>query len=354
MKDLLLKDYKPVPELVVSEHLITKPKFPVFDFHTHMGKLLLGPDYAKRYDSSEYLKKLNEKGIYKIVNLDGFWGDDLLDMVKKTKGFEEEIINFMWLDIDKMDEENFTGYVTTLIQECHRKGIKGIKMWKDISLYKRDKYGRPFRTDDSRLTCVYDLAAKLKLPILVHIGDPTAFFKPVDFHNERYDELCSNPEWQFGDSSKYLRFEELLQMQENMIKNNPATVFVVAHVGSYAENLEYVSEQLSKYPNMYVDIAARIAELGRVPYSAREFFIRHQDRILYGSDCSPIDLDMHNTTFRFLETFDEYFAYGNEDDVPGQGRWNIYGIGLPDEVLEKIYNKNAERIVSDYLVERQG
>jgi len=354
MKELLLKDYNPIPELVVPEHLITKPKFPVFDIHTHMGKLLLGDDYAKQYDTNEYLQALNEKGIYRIVNLDGFWGQDLDNMLQKNEGFEMEIFNFMWLDIDKMDDDNFEQYITSLVQECYDKGVKGIKMWKDISLYKRDRNGEPFRTDDARLKCVYDLAAKLKLPILIHIGDPTAFFKPVDFQNERYDELCNNPEWQFGDSSKYMRFEELLEMQESMIKNNPDTLFVVSHVASYGENLGYVSRQLSKYPNMYIDIAARIAELGRVPYSAREFFINYQDRILYGSDCSPLQLDMHPIMYRFLETFDEYFPYGSANEIAGQGRWNIYGIGLPDEVLEKVYNKNAERIFSDYLAESRG
>ena len=342
-KSLFLKDFTPKPSLIVKSHEIIKAKFPVFDIHTHMGALIPGGDYENKYDTQEYIDTLRKLNITRINNLDGFWGKELDRIKSKTKGYETYISHFMWVDIERIDNLTFEKDTKKLIIESYQKGIKGIKMWKDISLYKKDKYGNPIRTDDPRLSVVYETAAMLNIPILIHIADPVAFFEPLDANNERYEELHENPEWSFSDKDKYMTFNQLLEMQESMIRNHPNTTFIVAHVGSYAENLKYVSNQLNQYPNMYIDIAARVAELGRVPYTSREFFIKHADRILFGSDCSPGNVEFIKNMFRFLETYDEYFPY-EPSPIPGQGRWQIYGIGLPDDVLKKVYYENAERI----------
>jgi predicted TIM-barrel fold metal-dependent hydrolase len=215
-----------------------------------------------------------------------------------------------------------------------------------VTLGERDGSGlfRPARglpIDDPRLGVIWETAAELGMPVLVHIGDPRAFFRPVDARNERYEELVQHPEWQYAGPGLYA-FEELLDMQERLLAANPRTSFVIPHGGSWPENLAWVDGALGRHPNMSIDISERIAEFGRAPYSARAFFIKHQDRILFGTDAWPGGMARrYEPYFRFLETFDEYFDHG-----PYNTRWKIYGIGLPAPALEKIYRLNAERLLA--------
>lgn len=340
-----LRDFTPVCEAVLPKSELLRPKFPVIDFHTHMGKLLLGEDYQEKYDTGEYVQKLLDCGVVKAVNLDGFYGDDILNMREKIGAFQDSFVNFMWVDFDGFDEADFVEKTRVSILDSYKKGCRGIKLWKNISLYLRDVHGRAIRTDDPRMDVIYDTAAELEIPVLMHIADPTAFFKKKDETNERWEELDECPDWEFSDRSRYMSFEELMEMQEQTVAKHPKTTFVIAHVGSYAENLGWVGGQMRKYPNLYVDIAARIAELGRVPYSARRFFTEYQDRIVFGTDSSPVSLGYHKIYYRFLESADEYFPYQPEDELPGQGRWAIYGLYLEDEVLKKIYYKNACKLL---------
>lgn len=330
-----LEDFKPIAQCVTPQTKVQQAKFPVFDIHMHLGKLLNGQDYQQRYNIDEFMSAMKALNIHSLVNLDGFYDDDLDQMLNFTKDYHEQIFTFIWINLDDIDNpEKLRNDIIKGVD----KGAWGIKMWKDITLYKG------IRTDDPRLDIVYETAAEYNLPILIHIADPVAFFEPLNEYNERYEELSQNPDWYFGDHTKYPTFKEMMEMQENMIKNHPETQFIVAHVGSCGEDLGYVASQLDLYPNLHIDIAARIAELGRVPYTAREFFIKYQDRILFGTDATPLSYDFIPTYFRFLETKDEYFPYQGEEEIPGQGRWAIYGLYLPDEVLEKVYNKNAKRI----------
>ena len=345
MKRLYLDEFYPDSELVVAEHQIKQAKFPAFDIHTHMGKLLLGDDYQDLYDTGEHLKNLQALNVQGVVNLDGLWGTDLVAMLKKNQDYPNEIKNFMWIDFTDFEAEDFTGRVQQQIRDCYCLGAKGIKLWKFISLGLKDKQGNYLRLDDSRLNVIFTTAADLQIPVLMHVADPTAFFKPIDQNNERWEELQENPDWSFADQ-KFFRFAELMTMQDNVIARNPKTTFIVAHFGSYSENLGHVATRLEKYPNMYIDTAARLAELGRQPYTSREFFLRHQDRILFGTDFTPIDdYRAYYPYFRFFETKDEYFDYQGVGQRPGQGRWKIYGIDLPDEVLRKIYYDNARQIL---------
>ena len=336
------------PQCVVKQHLVEKPKFPVIDIHTHLGKLVLGEDYKGRYNIDDYVEKLKTYGVVHTINLDGVWEQELEQMLDMVHPYEDFITTFCWIDVTRIDDDNFEEWVVNHLNMAYKKGCRGIKMWKVISLNQKDKSGKYIRSDDDRLQVVYQTAAKLNMPILIHIGDPTAFFEVVNEENERYDELCANPDWQFGKVGQ-MSFKQLMRMQDNMIEKNPETIFIVAHVGSYAENLKHVANRLQRYPNMYIDIAARIAELGRVPYSAREFFIKYQDRILFGTDETPLDFVQYPICYRFLETKDEYFPYWEENGYPTQGNWYIYGINLPDNVLKKIYHENAIKILSLHL-----
>ena len=210
-----------------------------------------------------------------------------------------------------------------------------------VGLHAKDAAGNFIMPDDSRLTAVWDSAAKNNIPVLIHIADPVAFFTPTDEHNERFEELHEHPDWSYYNAGTP-GFKALLAAQERMLKANPQTNFVVAHVGSHAEDLADVARMLDLYPNMYVDTAERIHELGRQPYTARDFLIKYANRILYGTDLVP---NAWNTSYnyRFFETRDEYFPY-NRLEEHNQGRWMIYGVYLPDDVLQKIYAENAERL----------
>lgn len=281
-------------------------------------------------------------GVKHIVNLDGWWGNELDRMLNKIHPYEDFVVTFGSIDVSRLDESGFESYVRNTLKESKEKGIKGLKFWKNISLILKDSKGKHIPIDDSRLKVIWETAAELQLPVLIHIADPIAFFRPVDRFNERYEELCENPDWSFCSPDLY-SFEELMEMQENLLRENPNTDFIVAHFGSSSENLGFVGSCLDKYPNMYIDFAARIPELGRQPYTSRKFFNKYQDRILFGTDFTPLGSD-YPTIYRFLETFDEYFDYSKEP-IPPQGRWKIYGIGLEDEVLEKVYYKNALKLL---------
>lgn len=333
---LLLSEFQPKSELVVERQQLLGPKFPVIDMHGHFGPLVLGPNYAESYDPVEEVEKLKRLGVRNITNLEMLWGEELQKLLAKVAPAGDFIITFGGVDITRLAESNFANYVEETLTQSKALGIKGLKLWKDISL------AMHIPMDDPRLQPIFSIAAKLDLPVLLHIADPVAFFRPIDQFNERYEELQSNPDWSFH-GSEFYSFDELMSQQENMLAQNPDTTFIIAHGGSYPENLGYVAKCLDTYPNMYIDIAARIAEFGRQPYTTRKFFNKYQERILFGTDASAGWYE-HAIYYEFLETWNEYIDYSTET-IPPQGRWKIYGIGLDDEVLEKVYYKNAERIL---------
>ena len=341
-RPIYLTEYLPKSELVVEEHYLKMSRFPVIDAHTHFGSLVMGEDYDRQYDTARAVEEMKCYGVKHVINLDGMWGVELDRMLKKIHPYEDFFTIFGTVDVSRLDDTDFEHYVVKTIKESVNKGVKGLKFWKNISLILKDKKGRYIPVDDNRLKVIWETAAECKLPVLIHIADPVAFFKPINKYNERYEELQEHPDWSFCGPGLY-SFEELMKMQENLISSNPDTTFIVAHVGSYSENLSCVAKWLDAYPNMYIDFAERISELGRQPYTSRKFFIRYQDRILFGTDATPFNINYANN-YRFLETWDEYFDYSNRERPP-QGRWKIYGIGLEDDVLEKIYYKNCERII---------
>ncbi|HFQ93162.1 MAG TPA: amidohydrolase, partial [Anaerolineae bacterium] len=221
-------------------------------------------------------------------------------------------------------------------------GADGLKIWKPFGLSVRDEHGRLVPVDDERLTPLWETAAELRKPVMIHVADPVAFFDPLTPQNERWEELHAHPDWQFP-SPPYPAFRDIMAQLENLVTRHPGATFIGAHVGCYAENLGWVSRLLDKCPNFYVDISARLGELGRQPYTARRFCLKYADRILFGTDAGP-SLPAYHIAYRFLETDDEYFNY-DLSDPPTQGRWRIYGLFLPDEALEKIYSLNARRLL---------
>ncbi|NLV91951.1 MAG: amidohydrolase family protein [Firmicutes bacterium] len=337
MEDIYLSEFQPRSELVVPVHEVPKPRFPVIDFHTHFG---VG---GRTYDLDEAMKGLDQAGVKAVVNLDGFWGERLDQVLEYTKDYSHRMVTFGNVDISRLDDPDWPEYVAGTLRRSYEKGIRGIKFFKSLSLEEKDKSGNYIPADDDRLQPIWDTAAELCIPVLIHIADPIAFFRPVDGTNERFEELSLRPEWSFYKEGLFT-YEELMEQQQNLLAKNPDTIFVIAHVGSAAENLGWVAEQLDRFPNMYVDMAARLAELGRQPYTAREFLIKYQDRFLFATDLFPGGHTIYPYYYRFLETKDEYFDYA---PVCRQGRWKIYGVDLPDEVLEKIYYRNAIKLVPE-------
>ena len=341
-----LEEYTPVSELIVAETDVQRSRLPVIDSHSHWGKLLLGDNYNAAYDTRAVVEALKSVGLAGIVNVDGFWGDELDKMLAKTAESDGFIRTFSSVDVTRAGERDFETLVYRTIRTAKEKGVAGLKFWKVIGLLYRYPDGRFIRPDDERLGCIWQCAAEFGLPVLFHIADPVAFFKQIDASNERYEELNEHPDWAFNAPELY-GFNELMEMQYRLVKSNPKTTFILAHVAGYSENLAAVGRWLDELPNMYVDIAERISELGRQPYTARRFFEQYADRILFGTDMTPTtDMTRHKIYFRFLDTRDEYFRY---DATPNgrQGRWRIYGVDLPDEVLEKVYTKNIKRLIGE-------
>lgn len=341
-KQIHLSEYIPKSQLVVKKNLTDTPRYPVIDIHGHFGRNLLDGSCDNCRKINEAVEHMKRYGLRNTVNLDGSSGEKLDLILKNTHPYEDFMLTFASIDVTRIDDADFEHYVKSTLKEAKSKGVKGIKSWKALGLVWKDKSGKYIRPDDSRLKVLWETASELDLPVLIHIADPIAFFTPVDRFNERFEELLQYPDWSFYGPGFY-SFDALMKMQENLLEQNPKTTFILAHVGSCSENLSYVSESLDRFPNMYIDISARISELGRQPYTSKKFFTKYQDRILFGTDAGPFWED-YPVYYRFLETSDEYFDY-SYSEIPAQGRWKIYGIGLEDDILKKIYCGNALKLL---------
>lgn len=339
-----LRNYTPVSKLVSKTTLVEKPRFPAIDAHNHLDQ-----DFGGGWDSrplAELLDQLDAAGILRLVDLDGGWGEHLLEA--HLKHFKEpapdRFMVFGGVDWSQwqVQGQNFPEWVAARLRVQKARGAEGLKIWKGLGLQVRDPAGKLVDVDDQRLAPIWETAAELHLPVLIHVADPVAFFDPIDENNERWEELGDHPEWAFT-SPPFPPFLHVVESLARLVADHPQTTFIGAHVGCYAENLGWVGELLDQCPNFHVDISARIGELGRQPYTARRFFIKYADRILFGSDMGPFP-EAYRVIFRFLETEDEFFNY-NATPIPMQGRWHIHGLYLPDDVLAKIYYQNSERIL---------
>jgi predicted TIM-barrel fold metal-dependent hydrolase len=350
--ELRLADYAPLSLLRRPATLVERPAHPVVDAHAHLGPTPFGGGWFER-PVGELLSVLDQVGAAAIVDLDGGWGDHLRAELDHYAAAPDRVIVFAGVDYDGFAlDDDFGEREAARLRDAAAAGARGLKVWKRLGLRARDRAGRLVAVDDPRLEPLWSTAGELGLPILIHVGDPIAFFLPLDRHNERYEELVEHPDWHFwpprppgaaGDDPGFPSFDEVMAQFRRVVASHPETTFIGAHVGCAAEDLDWVSAMLDACPNYAVDVAARLGELGRQPYTAREFFIRHQDRIVFGTDGDP-DPGEYQRWYRFLETRDESFDYGG-DEVPAQGRWQIHGIGLPDEVLRKVYRENARRLL---------
>jgi predicted TIM-barrel fold metal-dependent hydrolase len=348
---LPLEQYEPKSMLVVPETQVPRAKFPVIDVHTHptgrarrsagvpvgeANRIVTPPDKA--------LAIMDARNIRTIVDLTGGVGTGLAESVKTfQQPHPDRFVIFTEPTYDRIAEPGYAQWQGDELGKAKAAGAKGLKILKVLGLFLREKVstGPLVKIDDPRFDPMWEACGALRLPVAMHISDPLAFFLPVDRFNERWEELHGHPDWSFT-GKDYPSDAELKAARDRVLARHPKTTFIGLHVGHSSEDLAGAAAALDKFPNFHVEIAARIGELGRQPRSSRKFFEKYQDRILFGTD--GIEDELYPHYFRFLETEDEYFDYG-PGRVPGQGRWRIYGIGLPDQILKKVYSENAARVL---------
>ena len=359
---LELSQYEPRSMLHVDESRVERSRFPLIDFHTHLSGSIksekgveLSPDREYLGTPQELLAVMDRKNIRAMVNLTGGYDHGLAEAVAKyDRAYPGRFYTFTEPSYSRFKEPDYPTLQAQAIERAHREGGRGLKILKTLGLYLRENItsGSLVTIDDARFDPMWDACGQLNLPVAIHISDPIAFFTPTDRFNERYEELNNHPDWSFH-GRDFPSNAELIAARNRVIARDSETQFVVLHVGNFAEDLQNVSENLDRYPNMFVDLAARIGELGRQPRTARKFFDKYQDRILFGTDATPhgdafpqqvFNDKLYEIYFRFLETEDEYFDYAPAK-IPPQGRWRIYGIGLPETILKKVYSENSTRIL---------
>lgn len=360
--ELPLVDYQPKSMLHVRETRVEHPRYPVIDFHTHISfskkavnGVALSPERQYLGTPQELLAVMDRRGLRSMVNLTGGYYGGLRDAVAKyDRAFPGRFYTLTEPCYERFLEPNYPKIQAEAIEQAHRDGARGLKILKTLGLYLRENIttGALVKIDDRRFDPMWEACGQLNIPVAIHISDPVAFFLPTDRFNERYEELSHHPDWSFH-GRDFPSNAELLAARNRVFARHPKTQFVALHVGNFSENLENVGENLDRFPNMSVDIAARIGELGRQPRTARKFFDKYQDRVVFGTDATPhgdafpqqvFGDPLYEIYYRFLESDDEYFDYAPAK-TPPQGRWRIYGVELPETVLKKVYYENAARLL---------
>ena len=350
---LPVEQYQPKSMLHTAETHVPRARFPVIDFHTHItGGSADGSRIRFSLDPATCLAVMDRKNIRAMVDVTGSYDAANREAIARLpEAHAGRFFVFVEPAYSRMSDAGYAAFQAEQVEAAHKAGARGLKVLKNLGLVVRDKpSGQLIRVDDRRFDPMWEAAAALHMPVAIHTSDPEAFFLPIDRFNERWEELHAHPNWSFH-GKDFPSNRELQEARRNVMRRHPRTQFVCLHVAD-SEDLPYVSECLDSHPNMHVDIAARIGELGRQPRAARRFFDRYQDRILFGTDASAGTATPQQTFgdalyeiyYRFLETEDEYFDYAPAA-VPPQGRWRIYGIGLPESILQKVYAGNAARLL---------
>jgi hypothetical protein len=337
-----IEEYSPISTLKVSENPIKNSKYPFIDVHSHHWNMAV-------QDLSGIVEEMDDLNMKFMINLSGsgyatFLGKQSLmdlNLSKSLKNVKENFPSrfgiFVNLDLKKIDDKDFTSNSVKILQNAVKDGAIGLKIYKDLGLTLKDSKGVRVKVDDKRLSPIWNACGELNIPVLIHSGEPSPFFDPIDKYNERWLHARQKPN-SFRPSNRYPSFDTVMKEQYNMFKNHSNTTFINAHMGWMANDLDKLEKHLDSLPNVYTEIGAVIGELGRQPRRARQFFIDYQDRIMFGKDTyKKSEFDVY---FRVLETNDEYFDYYRKR----HGLWKMYGLNLPDEVLKKLYFKNALKL----------
>lgn len=329
------EEYDPPSSLVVKEHRLKQARYPFIDIHNHQFDM--SPGRLK-----ELVAKMDQLNMAVMINLSGRGRGSAEHLQKGHEHilatYPDRFVNFTNVNFDDMDNPDWTRRtVLQLEEDVQLRGAKGLKIYKSLGMFTQDTKGNRIPIDDPRIDPVWAKCGELGIPVLIHAADPPQFWQPIDKNNERWLELKLHPGRRHDTDP--VKWETIIAEQHQVFRKHPNTKFINAHLGWFGSNLEKLSELMEAFPNMYTEIGAVIAELGRQPRAAKAFLTKYQDRVLFGKDSWVPE--EYETYFRVLETEDEYFPYHKRYHA----FWRMYGIGLPDEVLKKIYYKNALRLL---------
>ncbi len=323
-----IEEYSPKSTLVVKETLLKRAKYPFIDVHNHQFDMPVK-------NLAKLVAEMDSMNMGFMINLSGFRG---LYLRKSLRNIRKNAPNrfglFLNIDFEAIDDADFKETQIALIDSAAAVGVMGLKVYKSLGLTSTDSMGNRIPINDPRLDPIWEACGDNKMPVLIHSGEPASFWEPKDKFNERWLELRQKPR-RYRDPASNPSFEEVLAEQHDIFKKHPNTTFINAHLGWMGNDLDRLGTHLDTYPNVMTEIGAVLAELGRQPKRARRFFIDYQDRILFGKDSYKVS--EYNTYFRVLETDDEYFGYYRKRHA----HWKMYGLALPDTVLQKLYYKNA-------------
>ncbi len=324
--------YDPPSTLVVPENPVTRAKFPFLDVHSHHWRGKEGSYYINLG------KEMDELNMKALINLSGGTGLPLKNTVDTIAEYlPGRVITFANINIRSIDDPDWIENTLKQLENDYQNGARGLKIYKSQGMDHKDSDGKRIPIDDPRIGPVWEKCGELDIPVLIHSADPAPFWQPHDANNERWLELKLRSRRQRHDFEA--SWEQIISEQHNIFRNHPNTIFINAHLGWFANNLDTLGKLLDEMPNMYTEIGAVIAELGRQPRNANRFFEKYQDRILFGKD--SYNPEEYFTYFRVLETDDEYFPYYKKYHA----FWRMYGLNLPDEILKKLYYKNACKII---------
>jgi predicted TIM-barrel fold metal-dependent hydrolase len=330
-----ITEYKPQSTLVVPEHLVPRAKFPAVDFHGHPPRL------TTKATIEEVVAAMDRLNLGVMIQAQPSSGERLTQQIEAVKaaGYADRFVFFASLDLNNVGPGSGAKIAAQLEADV-KAGAVGIgEIMKGFGLSNRKADGSRLAMDDPELAVVWETAARLGLPVFVHTGDPAEFFEPLDFTNERWLEMALFENRRFNDRSKFLTFDALMAERDRMVAKHPRTTWVLAHMGWHTQDLARLGRIFDANPNVHAELGAVLYDLGRQPRFAREFFVKYQDRILFGKD--SFEPDEYPYYFRVFETADEYFDYYRDYHA----FWKLYGMDLPDEVLRKVYYANALRIV---------
>jgi predicted TIM-barrel fold metal-dependent hydrolase len=327
-----IEEYQPRSTLVTPEHKIDRAKYPFVDIHSHHWN-----PTADHVD--QVVKEMDTINLRVLVNLSGGTGDPLKKTLAVMKGrYPNRFVVFANLSYDDLNTPGYGRRAAARLEQDVKNGAQGLKIFKNYGMDLKYATGERVHVDDPEFDAVWEKCAELRIPVLIHIAEPSAFFDPWDYHNERWEELREFPQ-RARPSSKYPPFETLIAERNRMFAKHLRTNFIAAHLAFHGNDLERLGKLFDANPNVYVDIAAVLAELGRQPFTAHDFLVKYQERVLMGKDI--YDVNEYKWYFRALETRDEYFEYYRKRHA----FWRIYGFQVPDEVLKKIYYENALKLV---------
>jgi len=327
-----VEEYEPISTLKVPQHLLTHSKFPFIDVHNHQWTMPV-------QNLGKLVTEMDSLNMGVMVNLSGFRGKYLewsLDNVNNH--FPKRFILFLNINFENLDDAGWPDETLKMMEEAVKQGVKGLKVYKQLGLDDTDNNGKRIAIDDPRLDPIWAKCGELGIPVLIHSGEPNSFWKPKDKYNERWLELKQEP-GRYRDPKKLPSFDSIMSEQHHVFRKHPETKFIDAHLGWHGNDLEKLGKLFDEMPNVYTELGAVLAELGRQPKAARAFMIKYQDRVMMGKD--TYKKEEYYTYFRVLETDDEYFDYYRKRHA----HWKMYGLALPDSVLRKVYYKNALRVI---------